>query len=183
MGKDTFDDIYKANSNLVFRTAMHFSKNYHTAEEITQNTFVQLFLNPDVMKRTNVKSWLLTVTKHQALNIRTKRERETLEEDMALIRDVWEWAEDPGDIILTKERKEDLAEFCDTILQKLYDENTRWYEAIVSVYCLEMPQKEVAAEMNMSVDSLQSMLYRARNWIKKNFMEEYETYFPREKDR
>ena len=62
----------------------------------------------------------------------------------------------------------------DTILDALYRRNRRWYDAVTLAYCMEKPQKEVAACMDMSLESLQSMLYRARNWIKETYREEFD---------
>ncbi len=44
----------------------------------------------------------------------------------------------------------------------LMETNPRWYQAVDLVYHLGMPQAEVAAELNMNLQSLHSMLHRVR---------------------
>ena len=55
------------------------------------------------------------------------------------------------------------------ILDDLYEINERWYDAVTKSYCLNMPQKEVAEEMGVSIEVLHSVLYRAREWVKKRY--------------
>ena len=40
-------------------------------------------------------------------------------------------------------------------------------------YILGKPQKEVAENMDVSLEVLQGILYRARQWIRETFAEEY----------
>ena len=61
----------------------------------------------------------------------------------------------------------------DEIYLRLFEENKRWYDAIMAVYLLEKPQKEVAREMGISLEVLHSMLYRAKKWIRKNYEKRY----------
>ena len=61
------------------------------------------------------------------------------------------------------------------ILGALYNINERWYDAITLVYCLERNQQEVADELGISIEVLHSVLYRARNWVKKNYKLRYES--------
>lgn len=64
-------------------------------------------------------------------------------------------------------------ELADEIYLRLFEENKRWYDAIMAVYLLEKPQKEVAREMGISLEVLHSMLYRAKKWIRKNYEKKY----------
>ena len=63
-------------------------------------------------------------------------------------------------------RQKECRELHDTIFADLYEKNSRWYEAVTVSYTLDKPQKEVAEKMGISVDTLYSTLYRAKQWIK-----------------
>jgi DNA-directed RNA polymerase specialized sigma24 family protein len=52
--------------------------------------------------------------------------------------------------------------------------NPRWYEAMVLVYYMDMPQVKAAELMGINLRTLHSLLHRAKNWIKKNYKAEYE---------
>lgn len=62
------------------------------------------------------------------------------------------------------------------IFAALYKHNPRWYDAIRYVYYLEIPQSAVAERMEISIEVLHSLLYRARKWIRKKFGVEYEEF-------
>ena len=60
------------------------------------------------------------------------------------------------------------------ISEEMYKKNPRWYEAMVLVYYMDMPQVKVAELMGVNLRTLHSLLHRAKNWIKKNYKVEYE---------
>ena len=62
------------------------------------------------------------------------------------------------------------------IFAALYKHNPRWYDAIRYVYYLEIPQSAVAERMEISIEVLHSLFYRARKWIRKKFGVEYEEF-------
>ena len=70
-------------------------------------------------------------------------------------------------------RQKECRELHDTIFADLYEKNSRWYEAVTVSYTLDKPQKEVAEKMGISVDTLYSTLYRAKQWIKKYYEEQF----------
>lgn len=92
-----FDEIYGEYKNLVLKAAYTYSGNYDVAEDITQSTFLQLYVYYNDMNHSNIKSWLYTTAKNSALNYRKKAKREILEEMMSedsVIQDTVESAED-----------------------------------------------------------------------------------------
>ena len=54
------------------------------------------------------------------------------------------------------------------------EKNERWYDAIVLVYYMEMPQAIAAELMGIRLEVLHSLLHRAKKWIKKKYGTEYE---------
>lgn len=177
MNKNGFDSIYEAHADIVLRTATHFSGNYHVAQEIMQTTFLTFYLKMDEMETDNIRAWLLTVAKNLSMNSRKKRSREISEGDIALIKDLHVSEDSSEDVVMDLEHKHELAEFCDSMFNSLYKKSPRWFEAITMTYCLGIPQKRTAEELGISIEVLQNMLYRARNWLKENFKERYLKYF------
>lgn len=129
--KQDYDEIYQKYKNLVMKAAYKYSGNYDIAEDITQSTFLQLYMYIDELKDINIKAWMYTTAKHMALNYNKKAEREVLSET----------GDDP--VILDLE---DSAE--DTYMER----------------------------MEISIEVLHSLLYRARKWIRKKFGVEYEEF-------
>ena len=150
--KQDYDEIYQKYKNLVMKAAYKYSGNYDIAEDITQSTFLQLYMYIDELKDINIKAWMYTTAKHMALNYNKKAEREVLSET----------GDDP--VILDLE---DSAE--DTYMERMKDdEQTSLHE--------EIPQSAVAERMEISIEVLHSLLYRARKWIRKKFGVEYEEF-------
>ena len=85
-----------------------------------------------------------------------------------------ESCENPEDTFFRKMKEREFMKLKEDIFAALYKKNLRWYDAITITYVLEKPQKEVAENMGVTLEVLHSMLYRARQWIKKNFEEEYD---------
>ncbi len=170
---NAFDTIYRNYVNKVYKTALHYTCNHHTAEEITQTVFMKLYMNLEHVKEEAIGAWLLTAAKNAALNENRKRSKESLKES-----DTYEESlrTDPsGDECIELLYTEEYRELAHSIFTDLYHTNQRWYEAVTITYLLEKPQKEVAEVMGISLEMLHSMLYRAKKWIKKNYREKYDS--------
>ena len=65
-----FNEIYEQYKNLILKAAYTYSGSYSAAEDITQDTFLKLYMGYDSMKKKNISSWLFTTAKNAALNYR-----------------------------------------------------------------------------------------------------------------
>lgn len=170
IGKTAFDAVYGANADAVYYTALRYSRDEHTAEEITQTVFMKLYINMENINMEAVTSYLLSAAKHMALNYKRDRKRiilvEEIDEDMMV-------ADSAEDEFVKRLYRKECCELAETIFAELYCVNERWYDAVMFTYLLEKPQKEVAEIMGVSLEVLHSMLYRAKKWIRKNFEEDF----------
>ena len=57
-GNREFNEIYKKYKNLVLQAAYIYSGDYTEAEDITQDTFLKLYIGYDKMRKDNIPSWL-----------------------------------------------------------------------------------------------------------------------------
>ena len=119
---------------------------------------MKLYMNMENINMKAINTWVIVTAKHMALNYHRDHGREMADEDIAL----------------KVEPTDSLEDDFFTIFSRLYEENPRWHEALTITYLLEKPQKEVAEIMGVSLSVLHSMLYRAKQWIKKNYEEEFE---------
>ncbi len=173
IGRAAFDAIYEENIESVYKTALFYSGNHHAAEEVTQTVFMKLYVNIENVNLDAVNSWLLTAAKHMALNYQREIKREVLMEEVEVSDELVPYVPSSEDIVLQKLKKEERRELAGNIFSELYRVNPRWYEAVTITYFLEKPGKEVAEIMGVNLDTLYSMLYRAKRWIKKNYEEQY----------
>jgi len=169
-----FDCIYEENEDLVFRTALHYSKNYYTAQEISQNVFLKLFLELKKKEIENPRAWLLKVTRNCALNDKKRSSHEIASENLEVLSALYECEEDPEEILLSEEHDKLIIELHNEIMDKLLKKNPRWYEAINLAYSYKMPQAEIAHTLGVSLEVVHSVLFRARKWIRRSFRKQYE---------
>lgn len=72
-----FDEIYQQYYTGIFRFVLGFVKSSDTAEDITQDLFIKIFENKQVLERVeNLKSYLFTSAKNATLNYLKKASRE-----------------------------------------------------------------------------------------------------------
>ncbi|HJA43961.1 RNA polymerase sigma factor [Lachnoclostridium sp. An118] len=174
IGRQGFDAVYEKYKNLIFQTAFLYIKEWYAAEDIMQETFLRYYIYMEHTRVENTKSWLLTTAKNIALNYIRDNSRSTVLSMEDEEEGVYGSGEGGEEIFFDKLWRREVLLAADTILDALYRRNRRWYDAVTLAYCMEKPQKEVAACMDMSLESLQSMLYRARNWIKETYREEFD---------
>lgn len=171
---DGFQRVYNANKELIFKTALKYSENYDVALEITQDTFLQLYTNFDTYDMDYTVRWLVKSAKNAAINYSKRAAREIPDEDITLTSDLRESADSPEDLMFKTMHDKEKTELKEDILGSLYKLNERWYNAVTMVYCLGKGQQDTADELGVSIEVLHSVLYRARQWIKKNYKEQYE---------
>lgn len=167
-----FDEVYEKYKNLVLKAAYTYSGNFDVAEDITQNTFLQLYIYYNDMNRSNIKSWLYTTAKNYALNYKKRAVREVPDDEIA--GEAQEIVESAEYEFMEELKDLERHELHEKIFTALMERNKRWYEAMTLVYYLEIPQAKVAEEMGIRIEVLHSLLHRARTWIKKEFGVEYD---------
>lgn len=174
-GNTDFDEIYRSNAEVVYKTAVKYSGNHHEAEEIAQSVFLKLYMNMGHINLEAARGWLILTTKYMALNRNRDLEREYLVDEFigSEEADPAEIAENPEDIFLRKIKERQYMRLKEEIFEALYAKSPRWYDAVTITYVLEKPQKEVAEKMGVTLEVLQVVLYRARRWMRENYAEEY----------
>ncbi|HKL94027.1 MAG TPA: RNA polymerase sigma factor [Clostridia bacterium] len=72
-----FEVIYNETKRGLFSFILSFCKNYHTAEDIMQNTYIKLRTSvQSYTAGSNALAWIFTIAKNLALNDIAKRKRE-----------------------------------------------------------------------------------------------------------
>lgn len=170
--ESVFDAIYESHLDRVYKTALHYSNNHHTAEEISQIVFMKLYMNLEHINMDAVQKWLCTTAKHIAMNNKRDRKLEVLVDEIAYDEEMTTSNSLEDDFIRELWEKEHSA-LASKIFADLYCVNPRWYDAVTITYFLEKPQKEVADIMGIDIGALHSMLYRAKKWIRKNYEAHY----------
>lgn len=77
MKQEEWKMIYQMYQKPLFLYAFSFTKNLQDAEDLLQETFIKAFLS--YQSTGSIKCWLITVLKHEFLNLCRKRKKEVLD--------------------------------------------------------------------------------------------------------
>ena len=173
-GNREFNEIYDKYKNLVLKVAYEYSgDDYDAAQDIMQETFLKLYQDFERLKNGNIRGWLKITARNAAINYRMKKSHEVLELDNEE-REIEEpRTRSVEEEIEEAEAKLEKRRLHRKIMEGVRKKNARWYEAIILVYYMDVPQKDAAEMMGMKLGAFQTMLTRAKNWIRKIYDTEY----------
>ena len=167
--------LYQMYENEVYKTCLHFAKDEHIAKDMTQKTFFSIYEHYENVQPGKMKPYLIRTAKNITMNFLRdfKRLREGQiddlnDEDLKVL--------SVEDVYFRKEGIKLAKKLGNDILKSLYKKNIEWYELVVMSYYFDIPQEEIAKQMNVNVDVVYSKVYRAKQWIRKNYQKEYDQY-------
>lgn len=174
---DAFVAAYSEYFGVVYKEALKYSGNHHIAEEIAQDAFFTAYIQCGSESKQQIRTWILMFARYRAMNYIRDHKREvplaeiTMSEDRypnSLIDDSSE------DQVVALLKEKCFRELGIDIFQELYQKNARWYKAVTLVYYADMPQKEVAKRMSITLNALEGILKRARKWMIKRYKDQYD---------
>lgn len=171
--QDAFAEIVDCYKNYVFAIILSFIKDYNDVENVAQEVFLQIYLSLSKYQDDNFKGWIGRITSNKSIDwIRKKKSKfreEVLEDNESLIDNLsFSHGETPEVILIEKEKKESVSKLCKSI-PPIYE------DVIVKFYLQGKSYEEIALEEGVTVKTIASRLYRARNMLKEKWREENET--------
>lgn len=170
---EIFNSIYQTYADEIYRVGLHYTRDEHMAQEITQRAFYQLYFHIENVNMDSVRAYLIRTARNLAFNEIRDTKREVLKESFEILEEQSVTIAGLEEIYMRKEEKAQAKTLSNSILERLRMENEAWYEAVMLVYCLEIPQEQAAKQLHIRKDVLYSRLYRARKWVRKNYGKEY----------
>lgn len=156
---DAFETLVDRYQGLVFRFLFHFMGHRDDAEDITQETFLQLFRKLDCYDPAqSLKAWLLTMARHLAISHHRRQTPAPLDPAVIgeLVRDV---VSGPEAEVLSRDEVRIVHE----ALHQLPDE---YREVLVMRYLLDMPLQKVAEVLNIPEGTAKSRVFHARGLLR-----------------
>lgn len=171
-----FKNLYNQYHVLVYNVALHYLQNIEDAEEITQDVFVQLHQSlHSFQNNSTLKTWIYRITINKCLDfIKHKKSKKRFfifgnksdsEFEMQKISDF----EHPGILLENKEN----AEVLFRVINEL-SENQKTAFVLSKIEGLSNP--EIAAVMEVSVSSVESLVFRAKTTLKDKLSTKFEHY-------
>lgn len=153
------NELYTSYFNDIYRFVFSLTKNKSLTEDIVQETFTRAYLNLNNFRNQPNKAWLFTVSRNIFYDhLRKSKRIVDMEYDFSTIPD---FNESPEGNLYKKENS-----------QKLYKEimklKENYRKAIICFYIKELSYKEAAKEMNVTESNFKSILFRARQNLKRS---------------
>lgn len=165
---NAFKELVEKYQDLVYNTALGFLQNESDAEDLAQEVFIQVYKSISNFKgESKISTWLYRITCTKSLDyIRNKKRKKRFGIIMSIFGESNEVLHDPVDfhhpgIILDK--KEQAANLF-KIVKKLPDNQKT---AFILHHLEEQSYQEIATIMNISVSAVESLMFRARQNLKK----------------
>lgn len=136
-----------------------FVCNFHTAEDLAEDTFVMLFTKKPMNKgRASFKTWLYTIGRNVAIDYLRKSSKKT-EISIENCPELVEADDDFESLYIREERKKCIY----SAMVKLKDE---YRQVLWLIYFEEFSNKEVATVMKKSSHNIETLVWRARKALK-----------------
>ena len=171
-----FIAIYNQYKVLVYNVALHYLQNVEDAEEITQDVFVQVHNSLDSFKeKSSLKTWIYRITINKSLDFikhknSVKRffifgKKSENEKELEILSNF----EHPGIDLVNKENA--------AILFKVINELTENQKTAFILSKLDgLSNTEISEIMNVSISSVESLVFRAKTTLKEKLSNKFENY-------
>ena len=158
-----FDEVMELyRENLIFFLC-RFVPDFHTAEDLAEDAFVELLLHPHRFRFTvSLKTYLFAIGRNKALTWRKKAARrgEMPPEELACSA-----AEQPEELFLREEQKR-------LISQTLMQLNDDYRTALHLLYFEQLSYSEIGQIMHKNNKQVENLVYRGRIALKKQLEKE-----------
>lgn len=137
------------------------------AEDVAQETFIQIYKSLSQYRSQGFKSWITRIATNKAIDLKRKKTRRGEDTiyplfDMELLPSD---EEDPLSRTIRKEKKE-------LFKRKLQTIPDNHKVVLTAFYLDEKNYEQIAHELDVKPKTVESKLYRAREWIRKKWKEE-----------
>jgi RNA polymerase sigma-70 factor (ECF subfamily) len=149
-----FEQVYRETGGFVYSVALKFAKNRQDAEEITQDVFVSVYRNlKNFAFRSAFRTWVYRITANTALNFLKKNKIN--EGNTEYIQNLHGASNGPtGEIINSEHSRARLEE-----MMKYLNPDQRM---CIVLRIKGLSYKEIAAALNININTVRSRLKRAR---------------------
>lgn len=164
------DSFFLKYRDMVIRNAFLFVKDYHTSEDICQETFIRLEKNLNRVLPEKVKSWLLCVSERLSMDYLRKGGQYEMRVGLDGI-ELESFVEYDSDLSCLIEKKEE-CEQKEKALRRLKREKPLWYEVLCMSYLENMDNISIGKELGIKPYLVSKWKERARKWLQAAYEEE-----------
>lgn len=171
--EEEFEEIYRTYKDDIYRISLYYTKDEHIAQDISQNVFYQFYFHINDVKAECVRAYLIRSARNMSYNWLRSVSRDVGGEYLDTIPEENVPHYSTEEEYIRDEEKREIIEFTKELMERLREHNESWYDIVNLLYCLGKTREMVADELDISRELLYDKLYRAKQWLRKNFEDEY----------
>lgn len=169
-----FQQLVEKYQTLVINTCYGFLHNYQDAQDVAQEVFIDVYRSIEKFRNeSKISTWLYRISVNKSLNyIRDNKKRTWFQSLDILFETEFKTgssnslSESPEEIIENKEKMD--------VIQQAIDKLAKNQKIAFTLYKYEdLSYKEIADVMNISVSSVESLLFRAKKNLQKQLISLY----------
>lgn len=148
--KPNINELMNLYGNDILRMCLIYVKDYHLAEDITQETFIKVYQKLDTFKNEcNIKTWIISIAINNCKNALRKNHKEILSFD---------------NIEVTYH--EDFKETQTLVSEEVSKLPKKYLDVIILYYYQEMSIKEIGKILKIPQSTVKTRLRRAKEKLK-----------------
>ena len=183
---EEFTGLMQQYQKLIYTVCLQFVHEPHTAEDLTQETFLSVYRHLKEFDGQHEKAWICRIASNKSIDylkaagrraVPTEdvgndcREADSTQAEKGLTENTG--PENPEQKVLEKETRETLLERCRS-LKPPYDEVAALY------FYEERKPEEIAAKTGRNIKTIRTQIYRARSQLRELYRRQWETYSRKE---
>jgi len=152
--------------NHIYQSVFPILRNQQDAEDCTQEVFAKIFHSLPNYRKEGFKTWITRIAVNHAIDLKRNyhTRRETLMEELPV-----------NNINIQENKIEKQLISNETrafIRRKIEELPSNYRDVIYGFYIEEKTYAQLAKEQNVQIKTIETKLYRARQWIRKNWKED-----------
>jgi RNA polymerase sigma factor (sigma-70 family) len=164
--KQVFRLLMEKYNTYLYHAVYSVLRSTKDAEDVTQEALLKIYASLPQYQHQGLKTWMTRIAVNKAIDykraLERKREQLTADIEEILPEDDVHTVEEE---VLNKQRKQQLRQYLDDI-------PANYREVVVAYYIEDKSYLEIAAEQGVTLKTVESKLYRAKQWIRKHWKEE-----------
>lgn len=155
-----FEHLLTAYQNIIFTLCYQMTKDYFSAEDLTQETFLSAYQNLSRFDRKQEKAWLCRIASNKCLDYLKKAERRSIPSEDTCFETLTAANASPEEQTLEQEVRGQLFKNCQSLPKK-------YREVATEYFYHEKEVSEIAEEQKKSKKTIQTQIYRAKEMLRK----------------
>jgi RNA polymerase sigma factor (sigma-70 family) len=168
--RESFRLIVEKYRSYLYRVVYPILSHPKDAEDVTQEVLVKLYVSLPQYQFQGFKTWMTRIAVNRAIDFKRSRDRKKEDATDTVHGTVdWDQAPDPADSAELDYFRQAKREH---ILHRIDELPSNYRNVVYAFFIEDKSYQEIASEQGVAVKTVESKLYRAKQWIRGNWKED-----------